>query len=488
MKLFFILICAASPLAFMAFAQSPMTLTISNLPGPAIPDDFSGLSFESGHQLPNKNGVSGNLFNPTNKQLVTLFRNLNLRNLRIGGGTVDGLHGAHLNKADMANLFGFAAAARTRVIFSLQLLNGDSAAEVDTAQYVWQNYRPPVEWLAIGNEPDEPDYRYPPFGIGTDPAITNYSTYLGDWRKFAVSITNALPGVVFAAPDTGGANWNTRFANDEKDSGLVSLFTTHDYFGGKWQGQTSDTAVSNMLSQRWVNTLYPKELKMQSQVVANGYRYRLTEINDYLGGVTNASNAFASALWALDVLHWWAAARGCVGVNFHNNEWLLTDTIYLNRGNNSFQINPKAYGIKAFDLGGHGTVQAAAISNPHNLNLTAYAVADLTSLYVTLINKEYGDSGRNAVVTLLLKGFSSGAAMAMYMIVAGGNVQATNGVTLGGEFITNNAPFRGRWSPLGSTTNHQLTVTVPAASAAIVKMAVIPGAPTATNAQHFSPN
>ena len=227
---------------------------------------------------------------------------------------------------------------------------------------------------------------------------------------------------------------------------------------------------------------------MQSQVIANGYPYRLTEINDYLGGVTNASNAFASALWALDVLHWWAAAGGCVGVNFHNNEWLLTDTIYLNRGDKRFQTNPKAYGIKAFDLGGHGVVQPAAMSNPHNLNLTGYAVADSTNLYVTLINKEYGDTGRNAAVTLFLKGFSSGAAAAMYMTVAGGNVQATNGVTLGGAFITNNAPFQGRWSPLGSTTNRQLTVTVPAASAAIVKMAVIPGAPTVTNAQRFSPD
>ncbi len=219
-------------------------------------------------------------------------------------------------------------------------------------------------------------------------------------------------------------------------------------------------------------------------MIADGYPYRLTEINDYLGGVTNASNAFASALWALDVLHWSAAADGCVGVNFHNNEWLLTDTVYLNRRNKSFQINPKAYGIKAFDLGGHGNVEPMAMSNPNNLNLTAYAVADSTNLYVTLINKGYGGGSRNATVTILLKGFSSGAAAAMYLAVAGGNVEATNGVTLGGASITNNAPFQGQWTPLGSTSNGQMTVTVPAASAAVVKIAMIPAAPTATNTQH----
>ena len=163
----------------------------------------------------------------------------------------------------------------------------------------------------------------------------------------------------------------------------------------------------------------------------------------------------------------------------------MTDTIYLNRGDQSFQINPKAYGIKAFDLGGHGAVKPAAMSNPHNLNLTAYAVADPTNLYVTLINKEYGDGRRNAAVTLLLNGFSSGAAAAMYMTVAGGNVQATNGVTLGGAFITNNAPFQGQWSSMGSTTNGQLTVTVPAASAAVVKIAVIPGASHSPSAPKY---
>ena len=457
-------------LAVAASAQTPVTVTVVHSPGREIPDDFTGLSFESGHQLPDKNGVRGNLFNPTNSQLITLFRNLNLRNLRIGGGTVDGLKGARLNHADIDSLFAFAQAAQLKVIYSLQLLNGNTANDAADAQYVWQHHRALLQWLAIGNEPDEPDYRYLPFGIGTEPDITNYLTYLAAWRKFAYVVTNAIPGVMLAAPDTGGSTWNTNFANDEKDARFIALFTTHDYFGGKWQGQTSDTAVSNMLSARWVTNRYPREFHAQSAVIASGFPYRLTEINDYLGGVTNASNAFASALWALDALHWWAGAPGCVGVNFHNNEWLLTDTIYLNRHSLSFQINPKAYGIKAFDLGGHGRTEPLTIANPENLNLTVYAVADPTNLYVTLINKEYGARGRNAAVTLSLNGFSPGAAEAMYLTVPGGNVEATNGMTLGGASITNDAPWQGQWTPLGSITNAQLTLSLSAASAAVVKL------------------
>jgi hypothetical protein len=458
-------------LSFYAPAQSPVAVTITNSPGYQIPDDFSGLSFESGHQMPNVNGVSGDLFNSTNTQLITLFRNIGLRNLRIGGGTVDGLRAARLTHADIDNLFAFAQAADLKVIFSVQLLNGDAAADVATAKYVWQNNRSQLEWLAIGNEPDEPPYLYPPFGKGTDPSITNYATYLPHWRAFAAAITNALPGVTFAGPDTGGSTWNNSFADNEAGSGLVSLFTTHDYFGGRWEGQTPDTAVSNMLSSRWVDKLYPKELHAQSRVIAKGYPFRLTELNDYLGGVGHASNAFASALWALDVMHWWAL-NGAAGVNFHNNEWLLTDTVYLNRRTGNFLIHPKGYGIKAFDLGGHGRVEPVTIANTNDLNLTVYAVADPTNLYVTFINKEYGPSSRNAVVNVELDGFAPafGDVSVMYLTVADGNVRATTGVTLGGESITDNAPWHGRWKVLGKLTNRRFSVTVPAASAAVIKV------------------
>jgi hypothetical protein len=42
----------------------------------------------------------------------------------------------------------------------------------------------------------------------------------------------------------------------------------------------------------------------------------MTVTNDYLRGVTNASDASAFALWTLDYMHW-LAAHGVSGVNFH---------------------------------------------------------------------------------------------------------------------------------------------------------------------------
>jgi hypothetical protein len=35
---------------------------------------------------------------------------------------------------------------------------------------------------------------------------------------------------------------------------------------------------------------------------------------------------FASTLWALDYMHWWATSKAA-GVNSHNKQWIYTDTI-----------------------------------------------------------------------------------------------------------------------------------------------------------------
>lgn len=467
-----------------AFGQSPVSMSIATTsPGYLIPDDFSGLSFEIGSQRPNRNGVTGNLFSASNTQLITLFQNVGLRNLRIGGGTVDGTNATVLTHGDIDNLFAFAGAAGVKVIYSLQLENGNSATDASSALYIWQKYQAQLDCFAIGNEPDWDSYHYPPSGTGTDPAISNYPSYLSDWRNFAAAITNAEPGEVFAGPDTGAytkatyylsESWTQHFADDENNSGIIALVTQHFYVGASPGTNTAQQGIQAMLSPSWVTAsnqwLYANNM---APVVADGLAYRLTESNDYLDGITNASDAFASALWALDYMHWWAA-HNCAGVNFHNKPWLTTDTVYLD-SSVQYQINPKAYGIKAFDIGGHGNVLPVTLTNSGKLNLTAYAVQNANNLNVTIVNKENGTNAHDASVTIVPNGISSASVAAMFL-AASGNPGATNGVTLGGATITNNAPWTGQWTSLGILTNGQCTVTVPACSAAIV--AITPIVPT----------
>ena len=472
LKSMFCLSCAGWLLMSAAGAQSPVTLTVDTRShGHAIPADFAGVGFETWAELPDRSGVSGHLFSPTNSQLITLFTNTGIRNLRLGGGTVDGLHAAVPSRTDIDNLFGFARAARLKVIYSLRLLNGDAADDAATAQYIWAHYRPWLDCFAIGNEPNEPPYRSTPVG-----AITNYAHYLAAWRTFATAITNAVPGAKFAGPDAGGWGWVAAFARDEERSGCVVLLTHHEYAGGKpfinggLKEMPVARAIDNMLSVNWVTNEYARFYqKTLARVRPTGLPCRMTEANDYLRGVTNASDAFASALWALDYLHWWAA-HGLAGVNFHNNQryvWLKTDTFYLDDATRQYRIHPKAYALRAFDLGSHGWVEPVALDNAHGLNLTAYAVGDSTNLCVTIINKEHNAGARNANVNVALNGFVPKRARAMFLTAR--DVAATSGITLGGAGISNHAPWRGAWTPLPLAPNGGCALAVPHASAAIIK-------------------
>jgi hypothetical protein len=464
-------------LAAAAPAQPSVILTVdSQSPGPAIPADFCGLSFGAVAELPGHGGVSGLLFSPTNTQLIALFQNSGLHNLRLGGSTVEGLNAAVPDATAIDNVFAFArAVGDLKVIYSLRLLNGTNTKAAAAAQYIWRHYRDQLVGFAIGNEPDINHYRYPPFGTGTDPAITNYSSYLAAWRKFAAAVTNAAPGAHFAGPDAAGRTFASRFAGDEKKSGLVTLITQHFYVGGRpyaGEGTTlipTSEAFDHMLSTNWVQIKYPALYHTAVRpVMTAGLPWRLTESDDYLKGVPHASDAFGSALWALDYLHWWAA-HGCAGVNFHNTEWLTTDTVYLDASGH-YQVNPKAYATKAFELGGRGRVLPLKLANDAALNLSAYAVGTPGNLWITIINKEHGLGARMAAVKIVTPGFSSGEVATMFLTAPDDNVAATNGITLGGAAITNNGPWRGRWTRLNSAANGECLLTVPPASAAIIKI------------------
>jgi hypothetical protein len=207
-----------------------------------------------------------------------------------------------------------------------------------------------------------------------------------------------------------------------------------------------------------------------------GLRYRLTESNDYLGGVQGASDAFASALWVLDHLHWWAA-NGAAGVNFHNKQWLKSCTIVPKveaDPGQGYVINPKGYGIKAFTLGSAGHVKPVQIHKPDGINLTAYCIGTAGEDYVTIINKAHGavarDGARDAAVTIVVPG--PGLQGAEVMTLAGGqpgDASATR-ATLGGATITGDTTWAGTWSALPAGPHAGISLTVKATTAAIVKI------------------
>jgi hypothetical protein len=496
-------------------SAQPVTITVDpGVPGPLVPEDFAGLSFERGPLNPGNAGVAGYLFSPANTSLVTLFRNLGLRNLRIGGGSVDFYVPAGTGSdgfTGIDRLFAFAAEAGVRVIYSLRLLSpaakpveGLESINAHVAGYIWGRYREHVASFAIGNEPDWHAF-HTYAGHPSDPAIyepisgvpgSAYPSYLARWRSLAEAVAAAAPGAPLCGPETGsyttltytpdptsGVSWTERFAADLA-GGQITDITQHHYAGADPGTITAAQAIGNMLSAEWVNGTeigtgpagttyipYPWLYRnILAAVRATGLRYRMTEANDYLGGVAGASNAFASALWSLDYLHWWAA-RGAAGVNFHNKQWLLTDTIIPDPAAPAgYVTTPKGYGIKAFTLGSAGRVKPTKIAAPDGLNLTAYCTGTADDDYVTIINKTHGRGAADAAVTILPAGPGPHRAQVMTLSSGERSDAAGTSATLGGAAIAGDAGWPGTWSTLPAASGAGIALTVNATTAAIVKI------------------
>jgi hypothetical protein len=492
-----------------------------------VPDDFAGLSFERGPLNPGNAGVPGYLFDPANTSLINLFRAVGLRNLRIGGGSVDFYIPAGTGSdgfTGIDNLFAFAAAADARVIYSLRMLSPADKPVKDldsinaqVAGYIWDRYREHVASFAIGNEPDwhafhtyaghpaDPEIYEPASGVPG----SAYPSFLARWRTLANAVAVAAPGAPLCGPDTGsytsltytpdphtGVSWTERFATDLPSPQITDI-TQHHYAGASPGTTTAEQAIASMLCPEWVTGteigtgpagttyipypwLYRNNL---AAVRATGLRYRMTEANDYLGGVAGASNAFASALWSLDYLHWWAA-HGAAGVNFHNKQWLLTDTIIPDpAGQRGYAITPKGYGIKAFTLGSGGRVKSIRTARPDELNLTAYCTGTAEDDYVTIINKTHGHDAADAAVTILTPSPGRGPHLAQVMTLASGQpgdagetadtaggFAAGASATLGGAVITGDTGWNGTWNDLPVDPDSGIRLTVNATTAAIVKI------------------
>ncbi len=523
-------VCSCCILGGALLAQAPVTLKIGTASRQfRIPGDFAGLGFETKSAVADTYGVHGNFFSPANTQLITLFRNIGIRNIRVGGGTVDGSgkdeHCATPTPsfADVDNLFAFARAAGVKVIYSVRLLNLGSCLNPHLAEddanmvvYIWRKYRAQLDSFSIGNEPDVRGYHSRP-GQVVDPAIyestpgvpgSAYPSYFAQWQKFASVIHKAVPGAKFSGPDTAvsdtssftpdpahGVSWTVQFATDLKTSGMLAAALQHHYVWGLPENTTPQEAIDDMLSNAWDDDTaigaqpahdggtaefhsYPYVYaRVLAPLVAMGVPYRMTEANDCLHGVPGASNGFASALWVLDYMHWWAAHR-MAGVNFHNNPWLPTDTIVpdpnpcTSAGCANYRITPKAYGIKAFSLGSDGYVEPVVIANPQKINLTAYAVGTSRELFVTIINRTHSTThdADAAAVVIQAAGFE-GATVDSMVLTDGqpGNAALTT-ATLGGATISNDAPWPGKWTSLGRVHNGKFALTVESTTAVIVRI------------------
>ncbi len=438
-----------SVFGFESLAEQSVTVTVdTEKRGYSIDSHFCGISIFTRTQEGDHRGMKGYLFSAENKQMVTLFKNAGIRHVRMGATGSAKSDTPNLTHDDIDALFSFAKATDLKVIFSLH-----AAGAGETAKYVWDHYRPWLDYFAFDNEPDK-----------------RAEQFFEDWRIVVKDVTNAVPDAQFAGPDAAGRSLALTFMEKVKDTGRLKLVTQHTYIGGNSRKKGIDIphGVDLMLSTNWLHENYPGLYKQVGRpVLKEGLDYRITELDDFVHGITNASDSYCAALWALDCMHWFAK-HGATGVNFQNTEWIPTDTFYID-AQKHYQMNPKAYGMRAFAMGSQGSTESVTVENPHNVNVTGYAVGDETNCFVTVINKEHGPSASRANVTIVTDGFKVSGASAMFLKTADGNVTAHSGVTFGGATISNDSDWNGKWSKV-PLSGGKCSLELDPASAVVVRL------------------
>jgi hypothetical protein len=444
----------------LSAADLTVTLDPAN-PGHVIPADFTGLSYEITQVLPARAGKY--YFTPTNQPLIGLFKTLGIKSLRVGGNTADRDTVPIPTTADADNLFAFAQSAGIKAIYTVRLDGGDPQADAAMVKYLIAHYPSNLECITIGNEPNKQFSNAPSI-------LENYSAYRSELVKFMSTISAAAPDAKFCGPSVMHTvpEWTAAMAGDFAHDQRIDFLTQHYYCGKNGQRATNaEPAQDKLLSPDMLTNYEYFYYQFMPTVISNGLTCRIEETSSYSrGGARGTSDVFASALWAVDYLHWWAEKPGVRGFNFHmgNIYGAFVDAA------NGYSVRPLSYGIKAFNLGGTGRIVPATVkTNPDGLNLTAYGVLDGTNLFVTLINKEHSDGARDATVRIDLGAPFSGA-VGMLLRAPEGTAAKTK-LTLGGSGIGGDGKWDGYWTPLTYATQHNgvFEIKVPVASVLVIK-------------------
>ncbi len=471
---FFLVLCL---LAALVQASAPVEITIDpSKSGKLIAPEFIGVSYETESLLPDS--IGKHYFSPENKPLIAQFKTLGVKSLRVGGSSVDDPKVAIPTQADIDELFKFAKEAGAKVIYSFRIKNGDPGLIAKTAKYIHDTYAETLDLFAIGNEPSDNGLKYP--------------AYHEAWKKTADAILALLPDAKFCGPDVNPhPEWFKSSADDFAEKEHLVMLTMHLYPGGcsyKNPGKgklpkdmiKQDTAASRdlILSPQMHGKYDGARKAVAAPAQAHGIAHKLGESNSFwFGGLEGASNTYASALWGLDYLWWWAL-HGSSGINFHTGDMVSGHiraqyAIFVS-SEKGCNTHPLGYGLKAFSFGSEGSVIPITVSVPANLNLTAYAAIDDSKkkLTVTVINKEHDTGAQEAKVTLHLVAPATIMDAKMLLLEAPkGDVSVTSGVTLGGAPIGDDGSWKGRWTELNTEAEGSvLSFNVPAASAGVIEM------------------
>lgn len=458
------LFCVAAVCAGTSNAQVLVRID-PHVTGKPIPENFLGLSFETSATL---RGTDGRYpyFNPTNAPLIQLLETLGIKSIRIGGNTSDRPSVPTPTPADIDEVFSFAQKANVRLIYTLRLRDSTPSQVQQAAKHIMDRYPDQIDCLVIGNEPNVYEHTYP--------------KYAEDLKKFYPEVISVAPKARFCGPSTtpGSGVWVNSYIHDFHQLPELYQVTQHSYPGGNSR-KVSDpsTARAAMLS----NAFEQEYQKLYDVFVPTaktaGVQYRIEETNSYYnGGVRDASNTFASSLWALSYMYWWLA-HDAQGINFHTGDQVAAGEVqtpcwYATFWNtpHDLDIHPIAYALAAFHLADHGALVPVQLSSAPDFVEAFATIAPNGDVYLTLINKSFEATAKKVDLRVQLpQGLVNVDTMTLTAPKA--QIAATSGIQLGGASINSDGHWAGRWTQVSNKQSHStVALTLSPATALIVKM------------------
>ena len=437
-----------------------------------IPLDYMGLSYESG-QL-----AYPDFFSPQNTDLIQMFRTLSPAGvLRLGGnlseftvwsdtepatpperGGLVGPDPGHrvprtytITPRSIRNLHGFLSATGWSCIYGLNLGGGSLDQALAEGSFVANTLGNQLMCVQFGNEPD----LFKHHDQGNRP--WTFDEYLTRWKTFRSAFQQKLPHVAVAGPDTAfNQQWVKQFT--EAVPKEIVMVTSHYYPLGP---PTDPRMTIDLLLHPGARFDSSCREAIQSAKAA-GLPIRMTEVNScYNAGKPRVSDTFASALWAgdfcLDM-----ASLGCIGVNFHGgaNGYYSPIVGSIETG---FTARPEYYGLMlAQRFAGHSLNRTTL--ETHGANITAYAANGGAKHLVAIFNKDQ----RNAQFTLSHK--SDGLQKAVVERLQAPAIDSKTGVTFEDAAVGNDGHFNPRPGEPLTIRRNQLSLQVPAYSAALIRI------------------
>ena len=481
-------------LPISAHAQTAMTVTLnpSSL-GRTIPSDFEGLSIEMFYVVdlgtttyPTTNGdddvIADAWFDSGSSAIGTLFQTLGVKSMRIGGTTTEeptllDANATYPQQYDAAHVSNFAQQWGLELIwdipvaadYNLSTYTSYIESMVSTQKSKGQNFK---EIWEIGNEPDQQN-------VGASTYDARFDAYLGALRSdIGTSVqvlgpselsTTSYIGALMADPeyDSSSAPWHSN----------IYAFSHHFYPFGCASGQSSlDAAIGEMLELHY--TLYTDLYNSWAATAASyGYNTRYDEGNSFCGGgYSGASNAFAAALWGLDVLEYHAHNTTLGGINFHVADGATYSAFSPQLLSSTYTTQGLGYGMLAFNTDGAGQVVPTTLSGPAGagttLNVTAYGTKMSNgSETAIVINKTSVIKGDDTDFTLtVVPGASYKTASVYYLQAPNNDPTQTSGITFGGSSVSSTGTWSGSTTTFTANSSGNFIIPISYTEAAVINM------------------